>query len=158
MLFHSFLTTSASAVWPTKCLFDSKSVEFLGHLVDGDCFAINEENLEKIRRAKRPTTKKEVRSFLGLANYYRDHISSFAAIAVPLSDLTRKGLLERVRWDEPQGNAFVTLRENLSRRPVLRLPDHAKYFVLRTDASNCGLGAALMQGQIITPWRMAARN
>ena len=52
--------------------------------------SINEENLEKIRRAKRPTTKKEVWSFLDLANYYRDHIPSFAAIAAPLSDLTKR--------------------------------------------------------------------
>ena len=140
-------------VWPTKCLFGSKSVEFLGHLVveflghlvGGNCITINEENLEKIRQAKRSTTKKEVRLFLGLVNYYRDHILSFAAIAAPLSDLTRKGLPERVQWDEPQEKAFVTLRDNLLPRPVLRLPDHAKPFVLRTDASNCGLGAALMQ-------------
>ena len=48
------------AVRPTKCLFDSKSVEFLSHLVGGNCITINEENLEKIRQAKRPTTKKEV--------------------------------------------------------------------------------------------------
>ena len=52
------------------------------------------ENLENIRHAKRPTTKKEVRSFLGLANYYRDHIPSFAAIAASLSNLTRKGLMQ----------------------------------------------------------------
>ena len=90
------------AVRPTKCLFGSKSVEFLGHLVGGNCITINEENLGKIRQAKRPTTKKEVRSFVGLANYYRDHIPTFAAIAAPLSDLTRKGLPERVRWDKSQ--------------------------------------------------------
>ena len=65
-------------------------------------------------------------------------------IAAPLSDLTREGLSGRVRWDEPQEKAFVTLRESLLRRPALRLPDHAKPFILRTDASNCGLGAALM--------------
>ena len=128
----------------TKCLFGSKSVEFLGHLVGGDCIKINKENSEKICVAKRPTTKNEVRLFLELTNYYCDHIPSFAAIAASLSDLTRKGLPERVRWDEPQEKAFVTLRESLLRRPVLRLPDHAKPFVFRTDASNCGLGAALM--------------
>ena len=133
------------AVRPTNCLFGSKSVEFLGHLVGGDCITINGENLEKIRLAKRPTTKKEVRSFLGLANYYRDHIPSFAGIATRLSDPTRKGLPKRVRWDESLEKAFVTLRESLLRRPVLRLPDHAKPFVLRMEASNCGLGAALMQ-------------
>ena len=132
-------------VRPTKCVFGSRSVEFLGHLVGGDCISINEEHLEKIRQAKRPTTKKEVRSFLGLANYYRDHIPSFAVIAAPLSDLTKKGLPERVQWQDAQEKAFVTLRKNLMRRPILRLPDHGKSFVLRTDASNNGLGAALMQ-------------
>ena len=100
--------------------------------------------MEKIRSAKGPTTKKEVRSFLGLANYYRDHTPSFAATAAPLSDLTKKGLLESVRWEDAQEKAFVTLRENLVRRLILRLPDHNKIFILRTDTSNCGLGAALM--------------
>ena len=88
------------AVTPTRCLFGSKSVKFLGHLVTDDCITIDEKNLKKIRQAKRTTTKKEVQSFLGLANYYRDHIPSFAAVAASLSDLTKKGLPERVRWDK----------------------------------------------------------
>ena len=70
---------------------------------------------------------------------------SFVAIAAPLSDLTKKGLPESVRWENAQEKAFVTLRESLVRRPILHLPDHTKTFILRTDASNCGLGAALMQ-------------
>ena len=80
------------------------------------------------------------------ANYYRDHMPSFAAIAAPLSGLTKKGLLESVRWEDAQEKAFVTLRESLARRPILRLPDHNNTFILRTDASNCGLGAALIEG------------
>ena len=139
------LRQAGSVIRPTKCVFGSKSVEFLGHFIRKDCISINEETLETIRSAKRPTTKMEVRSFLGLANYYRDHMPSFAAIAVPLSDLTKKGLPESVRWEEAQEKAFVTLRESMARRPILRLPDHDKTFILRTDASNCGLGAALMQ-------------
>ena len=90
------LRQAGLVIRPTKCVFGSKSVEFLGHSIGENCISINEENLEKIRSAKRPTTKKEVRSFLGLANYYRDHIPSFAAIAAPLSDLTKKGLPENV--------------------------------------------------------------
>ena len=124
---------------PTKCVFGSKSVEFLGHSLGETCISINEENLEKIRSAKRPTTKKEVRSFLGLANYYCDHIPSFVAVAAPPSDLTKKGLPESVRWENAQEKAFVTLRESLERRPILRLPDHNKTFILRTDAWNYGL-------------------
>ena len=130
---------------PIKSAFGSKSVEFLRHSIGENCISINEENLEKIRGAKRPTTKKKVRSFLGLANYYRDHIPSFAAIGAPLNDLAKKGLPESVRWEVAQEKAFVTLRESLARRPILHLPDHNKTFILRTDASNCGLGAELMQ-------------
>ena len=97
---------------PTKCVFGSKSVELLGHFIGENCISINEENLEKIRRVKRPTAKNEVRSFLGLANYYRYHIPSFAA---PLSYLTKKGLPESVRREDAQEKAFVTLRESLVR-------------------------------------------
>ena len=133
------------AARPTKCLFGTKSVDFLGHLVGGEWITVNDENLEKIRHARRPTTKKEVRSFLGLTNYYRDHIPSFAAISVPLSDLTKKGEPTRVQWGDPQEKAFVNLQKSLLRRPILRVPDYTKTFVLKTDASNRQLGAALMQ-------------
>ena len=139
------LRPAGLVIRPTKCVFGSTSVEFWGHSIAENCISINEKNLEKIRCAKRPTTKKEVRSFLGLANNYRNHISSFAASAAPLSDLTKKGLPESVRWEEAQEKAFVTPRESLVRRSILRLPDHNKTFILRTDASNCGLGAALRQ-------------
>ena len=81
------------------------------------------------------TTKKEVQSFLGLAYFYRDHIPSLAAIAVPLSDLTRKGLLECVQWDNPQEKVFVVLRQNLLVDQCCDCP----------NTSICGLGAALMQ-------------
>ena len=144
MLFEK-LRRAGLVIRPTKCVFGSKCVEFLGHSIGENCISINEENLEKIRSAKRPTTKKEVRSFLGHANYYRDHIPSSAEIAAQLNDLIKKRLPESVRWEDAQEKAFVTLRESLVRRPILHLPDHNKTFILRTDASNCGLGAALMQ-------------
>ena len=130
---------------PTKCVLGAKSVEFLGHQVGFDWITVNDYNLEKIRMAQRPTTKKEVGSFLGRVNYYRAHIPLFAAISAPLSDLTRKGQPNKVHWDEAQEKAFLTLQERLLKKPILKLPDHQKSFILRTDASNCGLGASLMQ-------------
>ena len=63
-------------VKPSKCVFGAESVEFLGHYIGRDWITINEDNLEKIHTARRPTTEKEVRSFLGLANYYPAHICS----------------------------------------------------------------------------------
>ena len=106
---------------PTKCVFGAKSVEFLGHQVGFEWITVNDDNLEKIRMAQRPTTKKEVRSFLGLVNYYRAHIPLFAAISAPLSDLTRKGQPNKVQWDKTQERAFLTLQERLLKRPILKL-------------------------------------
>ena len=130
---------------PSKCIFGASTVEFLGHDVGYDCITPNDDNLEKIARAKRPVTKKEVRSFCGLLGYYRDYIPSFAIIAAPLTDLTKKGQPNFVKWGEAQEKAFNTLREALLKRPILRLPDHSLNFTLRTDASNSGIGAVLMQ-------------
>jgi len=132
-------------VRPSKCLFGSKTVNFLGHTIGEDYITVNADNLEKIRNSRRPTTKKEVRSFLGLANYYRDHVPSFVAISAPLSDLSKKGLSNTIKWGEAQEKAFVTLQEKLLSRPIFKLPDYEKPFILRTDASNRGMGAVLMQ-------------
>ena len=98
---------------PTKCVFGAKSGEFLGHQVGFDWITVNNDNLEKIRMAQRPTTKEEVMSFLGLVNYYRAHIPLFAANSAPLSDLTRKGQPNKVQWGEAQERAFLTLQERL---------------------------------------------
>ena len=95
---------------PTKCVFVAKSVEFFGHQVGFDWITVNDDNLEKIRMAQRPTTKKEVRSYLGLVNYYCAHIPLFAAISAPLSNLTRKGQPNKVQWGEAQERAFLTLQ------------------------------------------------
>ena len=82
---------------------------------------------------------------MGLAGYYRDFIPNFAAIAAPLSDLTRKGQPNKVEWSEAQEKAYQTIKSYLTSEPILRLPDPAKTYFLRTDASNNGIGAVLMQ-------------
>ena len=58
----------------------------------------NEENVSKVRSAPRPTTKKELRAFIGLAGFYRDFIPNFSAVAVTLTDLTKKGQPNKVEW------------------------------------------------------------
>ena len=82
---------------------------------------------------------------MGLAGYYRDFIPNFAAIAAPLSDLTRKGQPNKVEWSGAQEKAYQTIKSYLTSEPILRLPDPAKTNFLRTDASNNGIGAVLMQ-------------
>ncbi len=82
---------------------------------------------------------------MGLAGYYRRFIPGFSEVSAPLTDLTKKGLPNRVSWDEPQQRAFQTLKDLLTREPILRMPCPEREFILQTDASDDGVGAVLMQ-------------
>jgi len=93
----------------------------------------------------RPTTKKQLRSFMGLVGFYRTFIPNFASIAVPLTEMTRKGAPNELEWTVIQEQAFNTLKHCISSPPILRLPDFSKEILLQTDASNDGLGAVLLQ-------------
>ena len=130
---------------PSKCVIGAKTVQFLGHHVGDGMLGLDGDNLDKIKEAPRPKTKKELRSFLGLIGYYRDFVPNYAAVAAPLTDLTKKGVPNVISWGEAQENAYVVLKNVLCSEPVLRLPDHRRPYVLRTDASDHGLGAVLMQ-------------
>jgi len=105
----------------------------------------NDDLISKIKQAPSPTTKRQLRSFLGLIGYYRAFVPNFAAVAVPLSDLTKKGAPERLIWTDAQEQAFQTLKNYVCVHPVLRLPDMSKPFILQTDASADGIGAILLQ-------------
>ena len=106
---------------------------------------LHDENVRTIMEAVRPTTKKQVCAFMGLANYYKEFVPNFSAVTVPLTDLLKKGQPNAVKWEERQERDFHTVRTLLNRRPILRLPDPKRTFILRTDASNDGVGAVLMQ-------------
>lgn len=85
-----------------------------------------------VKTFKHPKRKKDVRSFLGLAGYYRHFIPSFATIAAPPTDLTKKDRPDRVQWTDVHQNAFDQLRAALSSDSVLRGPDFDKPFVIQT--------------------------
>ncbi len=101
--------------------------------------------LDQIGEAPRPKTKQQVRSFLGLAGYYRKFIPNFAEIAVPITDLTKKGQPNVVRWGDAQERAFQLLKQMLTQAPILRLPDLNRQFIVQADASDTGVGAVLLQ-------------
>ena len=130
---------------PSKCMVGFTKIEFLGHVIGSGQLQPHPDKLDKIKNAPRPETKKELRSFLGLAGYYRKFIANFAAIAVPLTDRTKSKEPNRVKWEESQELAFTTLKNKLTSEPILHLPDVTKPFILRTDASDKGLGAVLLQ-------------
>ena len=139
------LLAAGMTIRPTKCLFGVNTVDFLGHRLEEGLIGLHEDNVTKIRDAPRPTTKKQIKSFMGLAGYYRDFIPNFAALAAPLSDLTRKGQPNKVEWGEAQEKAYQSIKVILTKEPVLRLPDPTKTYFLQTDASDSGIGAVLMQ-------------
>ena len=130
---------------PSKCCIGYKSLDFIGHRVGEGVIRPQTEKLGQIKEAARPTTKRQVRSFLGLVGYYRKFIPNFASIAVPLTDLTKKMRKNVVEWTSEYERAFQTLKEAILKGPVLKMPDFSLPFYLQTDASEDGAGAALLQ-------------
>ncbi|GKB92004.1 putative reverse transcriptase domain-containing protein, partial [Tanacetum coccineum] len=127
---------------PLECVLTIEKVQFLGHVINGDGIHVDPSNIEVVRNWEALRTPSEVRSFLGLAGYYRRFIENFSKIAKPLTVLTQKS--KTFDWGEEQEIAFLTLKDKLCNTPVLALFDGPKDFVVYCDASGLGLGCVLM--------------
>ena len=126
-----------------KCTFAAKEVSYLGHRVTEEGLLPDSSLLAAIREIPPPKTATEVRSFLGLAGYYRRYVKGFAAIAGPLHALTRKDAV--FHWSAEYQAAFDQLKHLLTTSPITAFPDFSQAFRLYTDASTAGLGAILTQ-------------
>ena len=126
---------------PSKCKLGYIHLPFLGHRVGRGMLSPDPGKVASIKECSAPTTKKQVRSFLGLVGYYRKFIPNFNTIASVLTDMTKKGAPCKVVWSPSADLAFKSLISALCKRPILRLPDFDRDFILRTDASEFGLGA-----------------
>ncbi|GJU74199.1 putative reverse transcriptase domain-containing protein [Tanacetum coccineum] len=132
----------------SKCEFWLQEVHFLSHVVNQNGIHVDPSKIEAVKNWKTPITPSEIRSFLGLAGYYRRFIINFSKIAKPLTSLTQKN--QKYVWGVEQKEAFQTLKNNLCDAPILTLPDGVEDFVVYCDASNQGLGYVLMQrGKVI---------
>ncbi|KAD4179016.1 hypothetical protein E3N88_27607 [Mikania micrantha] len=132
----------------SKCAFWLREVQFLGHVINADGILVDSSKIQAVTRWSPPKTPTEIRSFLGLAGYYRRFIQDFAKIASPLTKLTRKNT--KFVWGEDQDKSFNELKTKLTQAPVLTLPDGSNDFVVYSDASYLGLGCVLMQrGKVI---------
>ncbi|WVZ62795.1 hypothetical protein U9M48_012497, partial [Paspalum notatum var. saurae] len=131
-----------------KCAFCLKEVAFLGHVLSPKGVAVDPSKVEDVLNWKQPQTVIEIRSFLGLAGYYRRFIKDFSKIAKPMTALTQKNA--KFAWSSKCEEAFGTLKKLLTSAPVLAQPDITKPFDVYCDASGSGLGCVLMQeGRVI---------
>jgi hypothetical protein len=126
----------------SKCDFWLREIKFLGHTISQDGISVDPEKVQEAMDWKPPTTVWQIRSFLGLAGYYRRFIPDFSRIAKPMTKLLKKGV--KYEWSQKCEDA-LTLRQHLTTAPMLAQPDNTKSFDVYCDASGTGLGYVLMQ-------------
>ena len=132
----------------SKCEFWLPEVKFLGHKISGDGIQVDPDKIDTVLQWKQPETPTEVRSFLGLAGYYRRFVQDFSRIAKPLNVLTQKNV--KFEWNSKCEESFQELKKRLTTAPILTLPEGTEDFVIYTDASHEGYGCVLMQrGKVI---------
>ena len=116
--------------------------------MSGEGISADPKKVEAIIKWEQPKNVAEVRSFLGLAGYYRRFVEGFSRISALLSQLTRK--VVKFCWNEKCEKSFQELKIRLTSTPILALPSSGKEFVVFSDASHQGLGCVLMQeGKVI---------
>ncbi|XP_070015850.1 putative mitochondrial protein AtMg00860 [Nicotiana tabacum] len=116
-----------------KSLFGQKKIDYLGHVVSEKGLSVDPTKIQAILQWPVPRNVKEVRSFLGLAGYYRRFIRQYASIASPITDLLRK---ETFKWTDQAQEAFEILKKALGSALVLSLPDFSLEFHIETDDSR----------------------
>ncbi|WJZ92673.1 hypothetical protein VitviT2T_011657 [Vitis vinifera] len=131
-----------------KCDFWLQEIQFLGHMVSQEGISVDPTKVEAVTKWERPKNVFEVRSFLGLAGYYRRFVENFSRIACPMTRLTRKGV--NFDWNDRCEESFQELKRRLTTAPVLITPISGERYTVYCDASKNGLGCVLMQrGRVV---------
>jgi transposase InsO family protein len=137
------LTKDKWSIKLSKCRFAQQQISYLGHIISANGVATDPAKVEAITSWPQPKNVKELRSFLGLAGYYKKFVRHFAVISKPLTTLLKKN--ELFVWTSEHTEAFVTLKTALVSALVLSMPDFSVPFCIEIDASNQGVGAVLLQ-------------
>ena len=132
----------------SKCEFWLNEVSFLRHIVSKEGIQVDPKKIEVVVKWKPPRNVTEIRSFLGLAGYYRRFVNGFSMIAAPMTRLLQKNV--KFEWSEKCQRSFEKLKVFLTKAPVLTQPTCGKEYVIFSDASLNRLGCVLMQeGKVI---------
>jgi transposase InsO family protein len=126
-----------------KCHFYVTQILLLGHIIDINGKKVDPSKLTNIHEWQPPTTNKQIQSYMGTFNFFRQYIPLFSTLAAPLEKLRSK--TESFKVNEEELNAFNSLKNLLINAPILHFPDFNKAFYVGTDASNVGIGAVLYQ-------------
>ena len=127
-----------------KCKFAQCQLKVLGHIISANGISIDSSKISDVVNWPFPRTGKDIQSFLGLLNYFRDFIPRFADISYPLDQLRHKETIDNL-WSNECQTAFDTLRHALDCPPILCFPDYNKPFFISSDASSFGIGAVIFQ-------------
>jgi hypothetical protein len=128
----------------SKCKFLIKEVPFLGHVVSPEGIVVDPSMVKEVLDWKPPMSVSEVRSFLGLADYYRRFILNFSKIVKPITKFLKKG--NKYVWGDACDEGFKNLKKLLTTSPVLAQPDTDKPFDIYCDASGTSLGVLMQEG------------
>lgn len=128
----------------SKCEFEQEELTFLGHVIGKHGIKPDPKKISAVMDWPKPTSVTEVRSFLGLANYFRRFMMGYSTLAAPLTNLTKLDS-DISAWNEACDISFQGIKEALCNAPTLALPDFTKPFEVVADASIVGIGAVLMQ-------------
>ncbi|WMV25807.1 hypothetical protein MTR67_019192 [Solanum verrucosum] len=122
-----------------NCEFWLQSFAFLGHIVSSEGIRVNSQKIEAVKQWPRPTSATDIRSFLGLAGFYRRFVERFSSIASPLTKLTQKKV--KFQRSDDCEKSFAELKTRLTTAPVLTLPEGSDGYVIYCDASVVGIAS-----------------
>nr|KYP60589.1 Retrovirus-related Pol polyprotein from transposon gypsy [Cajanus cajan]KYP60590.1 Retrovirus-related Pol polyprotein from transposon gypsy [Cajanus cajan] len=127
-----------------KCTFCKENVNFLGFIVGKEGVQVDPEKIKAIQDWPIPKSVGDVRSFHGLASFYRRFVKDFSTLASPLNELVKNDV--PFIWGQAQEKDFSDLKEKLTNAPILALPNFAQTFELECDASGFGIRVVFLQG------------
>ena len=137
------LSDSGFSIKPKKCSWAVKQVEYLGHIITTEGVKPQPKKIDAVLRILPPTTPKQLRSFIGMVNYYRDHVRMRSHILAPLTAQTKNK--KKIKWTEECQKSFDTIKSKLAQDALLAFPNPNFPFIIEPDASDYQLGSVILQ-------------